>query len=100
MNKIVDPADIENIKTISDLENFNLSHVLKWFRTVGIILEDTNLDFEDLISCDTKSKDPSLPIPRERVPRFGWGIPRFSKKRGIPREFPIFVPHSQGTSRR
>ena len=38
-----------------------------------------------------------LHIPRERVPAICWGIPRFSKNRGIPpkiREFPECSPFS------
>ena len=41
---------------------------------------------------------PSLHIPRSPGTRFVWGIPLFSKNRGIPRILPISVPRSLGSS--
>ena len=53
----LDEAEIKRIKYISDIERFSLARVLTWFNTVGIIVEEKNLEFEELFRSDTKSKD-------------------------------------------
>ena len=67
MNIDVDPVDIETIPFISDLENFSLPFILDWLENTGIILVNSELEFDELFSCGAKSKDLILLITANEV---------------------------------
>ena len=53
----VPPAAIEKIKHISNLNEFNLSNIFECLKEYGITFPPTNQQFEDIFSCNTKTRD-------------------------------------------